>query len=122
MLVDVASTMPGSAFHASITRLEKKCFLSSNLAVGFSSFSGCPLDRLSLMLKWVAGSTFTKPFGILVTSGISALSRRVSFVVPFQCLECPSDQTSEQYSRCGLTRALYSGMYTVCMLLCVTVL
>ena len=37
MFVDVASTMwPGSAFHASITRLEKKCFLSSNLALGFS--------------------------------------------------------------------------------------
>ena len=42
-------------------------------------------------------------------------------VVPFQCLECPSDQTSEQYSRCGLTSALYRGT-TVCMLLCVTVL
>ncbi len=40
MLVDVASNMwPGSAFHASITRLEKKCFLISNLALGFSSFS-----------------------------------------------------------------------------------
>ena len=65
MLVDVASTMwPGSAFHASITRLEKKCFLRSNLALGFSSFSVCPLDLLSLMLKWVAGFTFTKPFRI----------------------------------------------------------
>ena len=33
MLVDVASTMwPGSEFHASITRLEKTCRLSSNLA------------------------------------------------------------------------------------------
>ena len=66
MLVDVASTMwPGSAFHTSITRLEKKCFLRSNLALGFSSFSVCPLDLLSLMLKWVAGFTFTKPFRIL---------------------------------------------------------
>ena len=55
MLVDVASTMwPGSAFHASITRLEKMCFLRSNLALGFSSFSVCPLDLLSLMLKWEA--------------------------------------------------------------------
>ena len=55
MLVEVASTMcPGSEFHASITRLEKKCRLSSNLALGFSSLSVCPLDRLSLMLKWVA--------------------------------------------------------------------
>ena len=72
MLVDVASTMwPGSAFHASITRLEKKCFLRSNLALGFSSFSVCPLDLLSLMLKWVAGFTFTKPFRILKTSRIS---------------------------------------------------
>ena len=53
MLVDVASTMwPGSAFHTSITRLEKKCFLISNLALVFSSFSVCPLDLLSLMLKW----------------------------------------------------------------------
>ena len=51
MFVDVASTMwPGSAFHTSITRLEKKCFLISNLALGFSSFSVCPLDLLSLML------------------------------------------------------------------------
>ena len=57
MLVDVASTMwPDSALHASFTRLEKYCFLSSNLALVFSSFSGCPLDLLSLMLKWVAGS------------------------------------------------------------------
>ena len=40
MLVEVASTMwPGSEFHASITRLEKKCRLSSNLALGFSSLS-----------------------------------------------------------------------------------
>ena len=63
MLVEVASTMwPGSEFHASITRLEKKCRLSSNLAHGFSSLSVCPLDHLSLMLKWVAWSTFTKPF------------------------------------------------------------
>ena len=55
MLVVVASTMwPGSAFHASMTRLEKKCFLRSDLALGFSSFSVCPLDLLSLMLKWVA--------------------------------------------------------------------
>ena len=69
MLVDVASTMwPGSAFHASMTRLEKKCFLRSSLALGFSSFSVCPLDLLSLMLKWVAGFTFTKPFRILKTS------------------------------------------------------
>ena len=66
MLVDVASTMwPGSAFHASITRLEKKCSLISNLAhIGFSSFSVCPLDILSLMLKWAAGFTITKPFRI----------------------------------------------------------
>ena len=79
MLVEVASTMcPGSEFHASITRLEKKCRLSSNLALGFSSLSVCPLDRLSLMLKWVAGSTFTKPFRILKTSSRSALSRRFS--------------------------------------------
>ena len=52
MLVDVASTRtmwPGSAFQASITRLQKKCFLRSNLALGFSSFSVCPLDLLSLM-------------------------------------------------------------------------
>ena len=78
MLVDVASTMwPGSAFHASITRLEKKCFLRSNLALGFSSFSVCPLDLLSLMLKWVAGFTFTKPFRILDFIR-SALSRRFS--------------------------------------------
>ena len=76
MLVDVASTMwPGSAFHASITRLEKKCFLRSNLALGFSSFSVCPLDLLSLMLKWAAGFTFTKPFRVLNTS---SLSRRFS--------------------------------------------
>ena len=59
MLVDVASTMWSglvTAFHAAITRLEKKCFLISNLAlaIGFSSFSVCPLDRLSLMLKWTA--------------------------------------------------------------------
>ena len=61
MLVNVASTIwPGSAFHASITRLEKKCFISSNLVLGFSSFSVCPLDLLSLMLKWVAGSTFKR--------------------------------------------------------------
>ena len=58
MLVEVASTMcPGSEFHPSITRLEKKCRLSSNLALGFSSLSVCPLDRLSLMLievgSWV---------------------------------------------------------------------
>ena len=54
MLVEVASTMwPGNEFHASITRLKKKCRLSSNLALGFSSLSVCPLDRLSLMLKWV---------------------------------------------------------------------
>ena len=54
MLVEVASTMcPGSEFHASITQFEKKCRLSSNLALGFSSLSVCPLDRLSLMLKWV---------------------------------------------------------------------
>ena len=81
MLVEVASTMwPGSEFHASITRLEKKCRLSSNLALGFSSLSVCPLplDRLSLMLKWVAGSTFTKLFRILKTSSRSALSRRFS--------------------------------------------
>ena len=80
MLVDVASTMwPGSAFHASIrARLEKKCFLISNLALGFSSFSVCPLDLLSLMLKWSAGFTFTKPFRILKTSSRSALSRRFS--------------------------------------------
>ena len=79
MLVDVASTMwPGSAFHASITRLEKKCFLRSSLVLGFSSFSVCPLDLLSLMLKWVAGFTFTKPFRILKTSSRSALSRRFS--------------------------------------------
>ena len=79
MSVDVVSTMwPGSAFHASITRLEKKCFLRSNLALGFSSFSVCPLDLLSLMLKWVVGFTFTKPFRILKTSSISALSRRFS--------------------------------------------
>ena len=40
MLVEVASTMwPGSEFHASITRLKKKCRLSSNLALGFSSLS-----------------------------------------------------------------------------------
>ena len=56
MLVDFASTMwPGSEFHASITRLEK-CRLSSNLVLGFSSFSVCPLDLLSLMLKCVACS------------------------------------------------------------------
>ena len=79
MLVEVASTMwPGSGFHASITRLEKKCRLSSNLALGFSSLSVCPRDRLSLMLKWGAGSTFTKPFRILKTSSRSALSRRFS--------------------------------------------
>ena len=118
MLVDVASTMwPGSEFHASITRLEKKCRISSNLALGSSSLSVCPLDRLSLMLKWVAGSTFTKPFRILKTSSRSALSRWFSsdirsvpfasgvlrrlgqrsresfwslFVELFQCLECPS--------------------------------
>ena len=46
------------------TRLEKKCFLSSNLvldlAIGFSSFSVCPLDLLSLILKWVAGFTFKR--------------------------------------------------------------
>ena len=68
MLVDVGSTMwPGSAFHASITRLEK-CFLRSNLALGFPSFSVCPLDLLSLMLKWVAGFTFPNPFRILKMS------------------------------------------------------
>ena len=79
MLVDVASTMwPGSEFHASITRLEKKRRHSSNLAFGFSSLSVCPLDRMSLMLKWVAGSTFTKLFRILKTSSRSALSRRFS--------------------------------------------
>ena len=79
MLTVVASTMwPGSAFHASIIRLEKKCFLMSNLALGFSSFSVCPLDLLSPMLKWVAGFTFTKPFRILKTSSRSALSRRFS--------------------------------------------
>ena len=81
MLVDVASTMwPGSEFHASITRLEleKQCHLSSNLALGFSSLRVCPLDRLSLMLKLVAGSNFTKPFRILKTSSRSALSRRFS--------------------------------------------
>ena len=79
MLTVVASTMwPGSAFHASIIRLEKKCFLMSNLALGFSSFSVCPLDLLSLMLKWPAGFTFTKPFRILMTSSRSALSRRFS--------------------------------------------
>ena len=79
MLVDVASTMwPGSAFHASITRLEKKCFLISNLALGFSTFSVCPLDLLSLMLKWAAGFTSTKPFRILKTSSRCALSRRFS--------------------------------------------
>ena len=48
---------PGSEFHASITRLEKKCHLSSNLALGFSNFSVCPLDLLSLMnaemCRWV---------------------------------------------------------------------
>ena len=54
--------LAGSAFHASITRLEKKCFLTSNLALGFSSFRVFPLDLLSLVLKWVAGFTFTKPF------------------------------------------------------------
>ena len=49
------------------------------------------------------------------------------FVELFQCLEVrmsffrEGDQTSEQYSRCGLTSALYSGT-TVCTLLCVTVL
>ena len=74
MLVDVASTMwPGSAFHASITRLEKKCFLISNIALGFSGFSVCPLHLLSLMLMWAAGFTFTKPFRILKTSSRSAL-------------------------------------------------
>ena len=79
MLVDVASTMwPGSAFQASITRLENKCFLISNVALGFSSFSVCPLDLLSLMLKWAAGFTFTKPVRILKTSSRSALSRRFS--------------------------------------------
>ena len=78
MLVDVASTMrPGSTFHASITRLEK-CLLSSSLALGFSSFSECPLDLRALMLKWVAGSTFTKPFRILKTSSRSTRSRRFS--------------------------------------------
>ena len=49
MLDDVASSTtmwPGSAFHASITRREK-CFLSSSLALGFSSFSVCPLDLVS---------------------------------------------------------------------------
>ena len=80
MLVDVASTMwPGIAFHASTNRLEEKCFLISNLALGVSSFSVCPLDLLSLMLKWAAGFTFTtKPFRILTTSSRSALSRRFS--------------------------------------------
>ena len=78
MLVGVASTMwPGSEFHASTTRLEK-CFLCSSLALGFSSFSLCPLDILSLMLKWIAGSTFTKPFMILKPSSRSTLSRRFS--------------------------------------------
>ena len=72
ILVEVAST------RQSLGRLEKKCRLSSNLALGFSSLSVCPLDRLSLMLKWVAGSTFTKPFRILKTSSRSALSRRFS--------------------------------------------
>ena len=117
MMVDVDSTMwPGSAFHASIIRLEKKCFVfRSNLALGFYSFSMCPLDFLSIMLKWVAMSTVTKSLGILKTSNRSALSRRFSsdispvcfrvlrrlgqrwresfwslYVVPFQCLECPS--------------------------------
>ena len=82
MLTVVASTMwPGiySAFHASVIQLEKKCFLMSNLALGFSSFSVCPLDLLSLMLKRAAGFTFTKPFRILKTYCIlSALSRRFS--------------------------------------------
>ena len=80
MLTVVASTIwPGSAFHASIIRLEKKCFLMSNLApIGFSTFSVFPLDLLSLMLKWAAGFTFTKPFRILKTSIRSALSRRSS--------------------------------------------
>ena len=85
MLVDFSSTMwPGSAFHASITQLEKKGFLSSSLALGFSSFSMCPLNLLSLMMKWVAGSTqyfheaFHSSFRILKTSSISALSRRFS--------------------------------------------
>ena len=83
MLVDVASNMwPGSAFHASITRLEKKCFLISNTALGFSSFSVCPLDLLSLMLKWEAGFTFPKPFRILKTSSISALSLFSSDISP----------------------------------------
>ena len=52
MLIDVASTKwPGSEFHASVTRLEKRCRLSSNIALGFSSLSVCPLDRPSLMLN-----------------------------------------------------------------------
>ena len=72
MLVDVASTMwPGSELHASITRLEKMCFLSSSL--GFSSFSVCPLDLLSLMLKWVAGSTFMTSFSQQIRSESAVL-------------------------------------------------
>ena len=76
---------PGSEFHASITRLEKKCRLSSNLAPGFSSLSVCPLDRMSLMLKWVAGSTFTKPFRILKTNSARNSVSRTVITAVYQC-------------------------------------
>ena len=103
MLVDVASTMwPGSEFHTSITRLEKKCRLSSNLALGFSSFSECPLDLLSLMLKCVAGSTFTKPFRILKPSSRSARSRRFS-----------SDISPVRFRRSSYVRAEMEGIILV---------
>ena len=109
MLVDVDSTMwPGSEFQASITRLEKKCRLSSNLALGFSSVSMCPLDRLSLMLKWVAGSTFTKPFRILKTSSRTDLSRRFSSDISLLLLLCciAGAPRTEHYQ---LVRALSAG-------------
>ncbi len=45
-------------------------------------WSPCPLDLLSLMLKWEAGFTFPKPFRILKTSSISALSLFSSDISP----------------------------------------
>ena len=63
MLVDVASTMwPGSEFHASITRLEKKCRLSSNLALGFWAISwysfcvGQDIYRLFSIIEIILGN------------------------------------------------------------------
>ena len=103
----------GSAFHASITQWEKKCFLSSNLALGLSSlfdlwflchpcWSGL-LGQLSRSLSgswrlpadrpWVGGS----PARLVRCASVflRSLRRRWKesfcspFVVLFLCFKCP---------------------------------